>query len=407
MSDQPSTLRFYSQLSTFVDFGEITDLDHYRALPDDWVLLVSDVVDSTGAIEKGAYKNVNMVGAASITAVLNIAGDVKLPFAFGGDGGLIAVPPDLLDPACREMKRLQAASFRLFGLALRAAAIPVSALRSVGADTLVAKYQLSAGNDLAMFAGTGATTADQWLKSDAASNGYALIPDPNEELPNLEGLSCRWEPLKARHGTMLTTILLPLNEGGDAIVKTMDAVKDILDDQVSNYAPAHDVTLKFRFPPVGLSLEIAAGAHRSTRLRRTLWAYFTALMQYFCERFDITIGDYKGARYRDELKTNTDYRKYDGSLRMVLDVSAEQATRIEAFLEQEYRLGRLIYGTWRADHALMTCLLFNLAESQHVHFIDGANGGYAMAAKELKRRMRERQQNRTKQTAATAHDPGV
>ena len=36
------------------------------------------------------------------------------------------------------------------------------------------------------------------------------------------------------------------------------------------------------------------------------------------------------------------------------------------------------------DTALMTCLVFNLEKSEHVHFIDGGDGGFAIAAKQLK-----------------------
>lgn len=37
-----------------------------------------------------------------------------------------------------------------------------------------------------------------------------------------------------------------------------------------------------------------------------------------------------------------------------------------------------------ADTALMTCLVFNLRKSEHVHFVDGGDGGFAIAAKQLK-----------------------
>jgi Protein of unknown function (DUF3095) len=33
---------------------------------------------------------------------------------------------------------------------------------------------------------------------------------------------------------------------------------------------------------------------------------------------------------------------------------------------------------------MMTCLVFSLQESRHVHFIDGADGGFALAALQLK-----------------------
>lgn len=388
MPPRASNQRFYSDLPAFADFHEIADLDAYRPIPDNWFLLISDVVGSTRAIESGNYKTVNMVGAASITAVTNLSGALQLPYAFGGDGSLIAIPPELINAATREMQRLQAASTEMFGLALRAAAIPISDLRVAGADTLVRKFRLSKGNDLAMFAGSGPRVADQWLKADATSSGYALQPGKDAEPPNLDGLSCRWQPLKSRNGNMLTLILLPVAGADEAeIVSATAAINRILGGQISDFAPAHDETLRFRFPFGALSLEIAAGGRRSSRLKRAIWVYFTALMQYFCERFDIRIGDYDGTRYRYELQSNTDYRKFDGALRMVLDVTARQSAEIVSYLDREYDEGRLLFGSWVADEALMTCLLFDLSCSQHIHFIDGANGGYAMAAKDMKRRM--------------------
>ena len=32
----------------------------------------------------------------------------------------------------------------------------------------------------------------------------------------------------------------------------------------------------------------------------------------------------------------------------------------------------------------MTCLVFDLTSAEHVHFIDGADGGFALAARQLK-----------------------
>lgn len=86
------------------------------------------------------------------------------------------------------------------------------------------------------------------------------------------------------------------------------------------------------------------------------------------------------------MRANTDYRKFDGTLRTVLDVTADQAAAIEASLETDWQAGRLLFGSHLAEQALMTCLVFNLAQSEHMHFIDGADGGFTAAATQLKAR---------------------
>jgi hypothetical protein len=111
------------------------------------------------------------------------------------------------------------------------------------------------------------------------------------------------------------------------------------------------------------------------------------IAQLWCDRHGKKVGPYDPVKYGAELRTNTDFRKYDGVLRTVLDVSAKQAAAVETFLENEYRAGRLVYGIHTSETALMTCLVFNLEQGEHVHFIDGAGGGFALAAEGFKARL--------------------
>ena len=48
------------------------------------------------------------------------------------------------------------------------------------------------------------------------------------------------------------------------------------------------------------------------------------------------------------------------------------------------RAGIVRYGLHRQDAAMMTCFTPSALRSDHVHFIDGARGGYASAATALK-----------------------
>ena len=386
--------RFYTDLAPFDDFADFVEFDAYTPVPDDWVVVLSDVQGSTRAIAQGRYKDVNMVGAASITAVLNACGEVAVPFVFGGDGGTLVVPGSL-GPAAREaLVRLRAASEAMFGLALRVGAVPVADLRAMGTDVLVRKYELSPGNFLAMFAGGGVERCDGLLKEAAPDSPYLLQSDGDPGAPDLEGLSCRWEPLAARNGCMMT-LMVQGTDGDPAaervlLAEVVASISEILGHQLRESAPASPQSMRFKWPPKGLKLEVRATAGGRSFARRYLEVLISSLLQLWCERFDRRLGAYNAPVYREELRANTDFRKYDGLFRTVLDVSQAQAAEIERYLEREHRAGRIVYGVHLAETALMTCLVFSLEQSEHVHFIDGGDGGFAKAAVGFKARLGSR-----------------
>lgn len=383
--------QFYAELPAFENFDDFVEFAAYAPIPDDWVVVLTDVRGSTGAIKQGRYKDVNMAGAASITAVLNACGSIEVPYVFGGDGGTLVVPGSVHGAASNALIELRTACMGMFGLELRVGAVPVSDLRAKGADVRVRKHALSPGNYLAMFAGGGLERADALLKAEDPGNPYILKEKDGPGAPNLEGLSCRWEPLLPKNGCMLTLMVKGHSNSGEGesmlLGETISAISSILGHGLKESAPANSASMRFRWPPRGALAEAKALAPAKGFWRSLLWVFGTSLVQAWCELFDRKAGDYDGAVYREELKSNTDFRKYDGVLRAVLDVTTAQAIDIEMYLERAHGAGRLTYGAHRADSALMTCLVFNMSQGEHVHFIDGADGGFAMAAIGFKKRL--------------------
>jgi hypothetical protein len=88
--------------------------------------------------------------------------------------------------------------------------------------------------------------------------------------------------------------------------------------------------------------------------------------------------------YVADVPRYSDFRKFDDMLRMVLDCGPGEVIAIEQLLDRYYRRGEIYYGVHRSPQAVMTCFVRGLQPGQHVHFIDGSGGGYAMAAKHLK-----------------------
>ena len=109
-----------------------------------------------------------------------------------------------------------------------------------------------------------------------------------------------------------------------------------------------------------------------------------ALPRFLVFRFGLKVGGFDPARYRRQLVENTDFRKFDDGLRMTLDCTPALADRLEALLMEAQQKGTAHYGLHRQDAALMTCFVPSATRSDHIHFVDGAMGGYAMAARTLK-----------------------
>ena len=110
------------------------------------------------------------------------------------------------------------------------------------------------------------------------------------------------------------------------------------------------------------------------------WTLFAFLVM----RFNIKVGNFIPSKYTRELIDNSDFRKFDDALRMVLDCTPELADEIEQHLAAGAKAGIVRYGTHRQNAAMMTCFTPSPSRANHVHFIDGASGGYAMAANALK-----------------------
>lgn len=63
-------------------------------------------------------------------------------------------------------------------------------------------------------------------------------------------------------------------------------------------------------------------------------------------------------------------------------------SQLQNCLEAEYRAGRLVYGMHKSRETLLTCIVQSY-NGNHLHFVDGSDGGYALAATALERRFSE------------------
>ena len=388
MSEAISTANFYVEIKSFDDFTKVADIDNYVIAPDDWFVVIADIKGSTRAIDEGRYKEVNMIGAACINAVLNISSQGEIPYVFGGDGATLLTPAHRVDACKKILLGVQHLAETKFNLSLRVGMVPVALINDSGKHkVMVGKYQISPDNILATFFGGGIELAEQWIKSDPS---YLIEEAHDDKAPDLSGLSCRWEPLVSKNGVMLSVLMQAIadeeSKKANIYHSLIDTIEEITADATSAGKPICDENMIFRWPPRGLNAEIDATVGKRNRFYWALRLYCYSLFQWVLDYFDLTAGGYQGKQYRVELRSNTDYRRFDDTLRILLDCTEAQANEIESMLALRAKHGELHYGTHRAESALMTCLIFNLDKGQHIHFVDGNNGGFTSAAKNLKQK---------------------
>lgn len=380
MDNASGTDAFYGGIPIFRGFSRLMDPKLYARLPDDWTIGVADIVESTKAIAAQRYKAVNMAGAAVIAAITNALGGREFPFVFGGDGASFAVAPGDLGLAREALAATAAWVKEDLDLAMRVALVPVSAVRAQGLDVRVARFGPSANLSYAMFSGGGLG----WAETAMKRGDFAVEAAPPGTQPDLSGLSCRFEEISSSRGVMLSVLVLPA-KGVDAgkFRRTIEDIVDLVEHSPGAGRPVPSDGPPLRWPPQGVEYEARAARGGSLAKRRAVVLAFT-LWAYVIMRFGIRVGNFVPGNYVRQVVENSDFRKYDDGLKMILDCSEELEAELTKRLEAAASAGILRFGLHRQDAATMTCFVPSAMRSDHVHFIDGARGGYATAATALK-----------------------
>lgn len=385
---------FYKDLPILESFIGGVDTKAHTDLPDDWLIVMTDVVGSTKAIERGEYKHVNSLGVASIVSIVNVDRSVEIPYVFGGDGCTCAIPPHMERGAREALLGCKVMALEAFKLELRCSIIPVTEIKKSGSWLKVGKLRTSEHMTQPALSGRGWDDAEAMLKDPATRDRFEVLPtDGLEPNADFSGYECRWQGVDARRGGMLCALIRGLDvDAGQRVELYQDVLAAI--DRLCGSDEASS-------PVKGSSLALSLWprpAWNETRLRFHGKPFFFRVLRFARAYAEIIAGRLlmsagfrqpvtDWSKYRDVVAKNTDRRKFDGALRVVLDCSDAESATLAAYLEEQRKAGRLVYGLHRSTAALITCMVLSY-DNAHYHFLDGADGGYAMAARQLKEQLR-------------------
>ncbi|WP_027256675.1 DUF3095 domain-containing protein [Leisingera aquimarina] len=375
-----TTDTFYSGLPSTRSFDSLAAPEAFVPLPPDWHLCCTDIVNSTGLVAAGRYKTVNMIGAAVIAAMRNALEGEAFPYVFGGDGASFAVPSRHKDTASEVLAGLRSWTEAEYGVSLRAAMLPMGWIRAEGLDVRIARYAVSDHADFAMFNGGGLAWAEAQMKAGA----FEVPAAPQAEPPDLSGLSCRWSNTPARNGIILSVVAQPApGTSPRAFARLSAELLDLASELAEDGHPVPDAGPKLRFPPAGLTLEAQASRGKLPLFLRKLYLLGHCAFAAWIFIGKRRVGAFDAVHYLSMLKAHSDFRKFDDGLKMTLDCTPAISIRIRDRLQQAAAAGLVHFGLHEQDAAMVTCIVPSPVEDDHIHFVDGADGGYTQAAANL------------------------
>jgi hypothetical protein len=385
-----STNSFYNDLVPLNSFEDVVNNKNHTNLPEDWWIIISDVMGSTNAIEAGKYREVNSIGASTIITILNVNRDIQVPYIFGGDGATLAVPPEMVHGAKEALLGAQKLSREGFSLDLRIGMIPVSELTTMDAWCKISKWQMSKDIVQAAISGRGWELAEQLIKDPDTRDKYEVVETESIK-PNADftGFECRWNPVESRKDHKLCLLVQASSSEQMEFYNRFFLMKKKIYGSTSDHHPLSLDLMSFPLHPSGLSPELTI---RNSSLISRFFYRLNMLIENLIGTLvfstGINLSFFNGTTYLEEFLHNTDYQKFEGMLKLVVDGSDEQSKQMEEFLEEEFQKENCIYGIFRAPQAIITCLIRSY-QGDHTHLVDGSNGGYAMAAKNFKMRLKE------------------
>lgn len=380
-----STEGFYSDLPLQKqDLSEfIADPSMFSNLPLDWHVLVADIKNSTKAIQDGFHQEVNLIATGSVIAILNISAEagINVPFFFGGDGAVILVPSILLKDGISALNKHRTNTLKTFGFDLKIGQVSVEEIYRENMELKIAKARVSEILNIPVILGDGLQFAESIVKKE---NDLEIEKLPIDKTPlNLEGMECKWNKIRPPENNQeVISLIVSRNTKSNSALTFSEVLKAI--DRI--YGSPN------RRKPISVKrLQLTSSWKQINSEMRTKLGHYNNL--YFVKNWLKTLfgGFYLsktefGKNYLEKLVQLTDNLTIDGRINTVITGTPQQRSDLIEFLDQLEDSGKIKYGLHVSRASVMSCYVKDMATDDHIHFVDGADGGYTKAAVHLKKK---------------------
>ncbi len=376
---------FYSRLPVNrIPLSELLTEEHlFYPVPENWHVIVTDIKGSTAVVQKGLHETVNLIATGSIVAVLNICfkANITVPFFFGGDGASFIVPPAVKDAAMGALLLYRNNTRENFNIELRTGLVDVRDIYARGHELRICKFTSSGNLTIPILLGNGLSYAEKLIKGD----DYLLpgqMPGGNEL--DLSGMQCRWDKIKPpeNHYEVVSLIVLSTKvvKQSEAFQKVIAHIDDIYGaPEKRQPISISKLRLKASFTKLGSEIRARFG---SMKLFSLLQAWITTSLGY------LYFQTKTGRTYLTRLVEMSDTLVIDGKINTVITGTTQQRLLLEERLNRLEQAGEIFYAFFVSKESVMSCYVRDMKDD-HIHFVDGAGGGYTHAAGVLKLKCRK------------------
>lgn len=359
----------------------LTEEHLFYRVPANWYVVITDVKRSTNAVEQGLHETVNLVATGSIVAALNIAykENITVPFFFGGDGATFIIPSSILDPVLHALVIHQENTQRNYDITLRVGSVAVADIYKEAHALRISKLRTSQLFSIPVLLGDGLSYAEKLIKGE----DYFLssLKEQDDDL-DLTGMQCRWDKIKPpQEYDEVVSLLVTARDSekqAPAFKKVIDKLDEIYGEQEKRKPISVPMLkLKATFEKISLEMRVKFGSFKPTYV---LHKWVTTLLGYFYFRTR------QGKKYLLQLVDMSDTLVIDGKINTVISGTISQREKLQTALNELENEGHINYGLFVSKESVMSCYVRSMNEN-HIHFVDGAEGGYTKAAGMLKRKI--------------------
>ncbi len=358
--------------------------DMFKPVPADWQVIITDIKNSTAAVKAGQHENVNLIATGSIVAVLNIAfkANILVPFFFGGDGATFIVPPGMVSEVMKSLLKYRENTLQNFNLDLRAGIMAVDEIYKAGHQLQISRYSSSETFSIPIVLGDGLAHAEALIKGE---NYLLSTQDTTTNEIDLSGMQCRWDKIEPPENSEEVVTLIVVAGQCEQQALVFSKVIQHLDQIYGTPEKRQPISIpklifKTSFNSLGKEVK-----HRLGKIR-----FWELLKSWLINMYGyIYFRTASGKKYLKQLVEMSDTLVIDGRINTVITGTSKQRLALLAALDKLEKNGEILYGLYVSGESVMSCYVRDF-EDEHVHFVDGAEGGYTNAAGVLKQKIRDR-----------------